>query len=192
VRTQSNPDVAALLCVGGKIEQHDATEEELELGLAAIHASIEAIYAPNRCSTFSFHRNRPRSGTVNEDVEERSGGEADAVRADQRPGKHHLPAKGKEKTLGGGGAKEEKRPQQRPSRRTGGGGGSSGGAGDGRAEATRRRLLLARVDLLRENAGRLVVSEVEALDPELFFRLSDACALRLAQAIVHRCSHPRP
>jgi hypothetical protein len=183
----------ALLCVGGKIERHDATEEELKLGLAAIHASIEAIYSPNRCSTFSFYRDRQRSatsGTDNEGVEEQSGGEADAVRADPRPGKarHQQPAKGKEKTLGGGGgAKEEKRPQQRP-RRTGGGG-SAGGGGDGHAKG---RLLLARVDLLRENAGRLVVSEVEALDPELFFRLSDACALRLAQAIVHRRSHPRP
>ncbi|ELR12386.1 uncharacterized protein ACA1_374540 [Acanthamoeba castellanii str. Neff] len=166
-----------------KIERHDATEEELKLGLVRHPRIHRSHLLPEPV----LHRSAT-SGTDNEGVEEQSGGEADAVRADPRPGKarHHQPAKGKEKTLGGGGgAKEEKRPP----RRTSGGGGSAGGGGDGHAEG---RLLLARVDLLRENAGRLVVSEVEALDPELFFRLSDACALRLAQAIVHRRSHPRP
>lgn len=50
----------------------------------------------------------------------------------------------------------------------------------------KKQLLFVRVDILCENNGSLVVSEVEALDPELFLRLSEVCAKRLADAIIRR------
>jgi hypothetical protein len=121
------------LATGGKIERHAATEDELELAQAAIHASVEAIYTPSRCSSF---------------YKALSQADGDLAKIKEKAKPH----------LG-----RDKRPQPR--------------------SKDQRRLLLCRVDLLRENAGRLVVSEVEALDPELFFRLSDHCTQRLAQAI---------
>src|SRR5690606_5775203 len=46
--------------------------------------------------------------------------------------------------------------------------------------------LSARVDLLRDDHGRLVLTELELIEPSLFFRHDATAADRLAEALVRR------
>lgn len=46
----------------------------------------------------------------------------------------------------------------------------------------------ARVDLLRSDSGEPLLSEMEVLDPELFFRFSSTCVERLCSSILKRLS----
>jgi len=55
--------------------------------------------------------------------------------------------------------------------------------GDG---GERPRFMYGRVDLLSSNSGDLMVSEMEILDPELFFRLSEAAIQRFCAAVAKR------
>ncbi len=50
------------------------------------------------------------------------------------------------------------------------------------------RLLYARVDLLRDEEGHLRLSELELVEPSLFFRHGPAAAERLAEALCRRVS----
>jgi len=56
--------------------------------------------------------------------------------------------------------------------------------GDGGGE--RPGFMYGRVDLLSSNSGDLMVSEMEILDPELFFRLSEAAIQRFCAAVAKR------
>lgn len=50
--------------------------------------------------------------------------------------------------------------------------------------ACQPRALYGRVDMVRDNDGRLAVMELEVVEPELWFRLAPAAAQRLADGIV--------
>ncbi len=52
-------------------------------------------------------------------------------------------------------------------------------------------LLYARVDFLRDEAGRLCVTELELVEPSLFFRHSPEAAARLASALICRLKSAR-
>ena len=59
------------------------------------------------------------------------------------------------------------------------------------AEAiVRQRLLYARIDTLRDAAGRLVLNELELVEPALFFRHAPETAERLAAALLARLATP--
>jgi hypothetical protein len=49
-------------------------------------------------------------------------------------------------------------------------------------------LLYARVDLLRDDAGRHVLNELELVEPSLFFRHGPAAAQTLTRALLRRLS----
>jgi len=44
----------------------------------------------------------------------------------------------------------------------------------------------ARVDMIWDNEGQPAVSEVELIEPELWFRMASSAALRLAAVLVHK------
>jgi len=53
-------------------------------------------------------------------------------------------------------------------------------------DAANHDLLYARTDFLRDDAGRLVLTEFEAVEPSMFFRHCPAAADRLADALLRR------
>jgi glutathione synthase/RimK-type ligase-like ATP-grasp enzyme len=53
-------------------------------------------------------------------------------------------------------------------------------------EAANHDLLYARTDFLRDDEGRLVLTEFEAVEPSMFFRHCPAAAARLADALLRR------
>jgi glutathione synthase/RimK-type ligase-like ATP-grasp enzyme len=53
-------------------------------------------------------------------------------------------------------------------------------------ESVRRDLLYGRADFLRDHAGGLCLSELELIEPSLFFRHDPAAAERLADALIRR------
>lgn len=53
-------------------------------------------------------------------------------------------------------------------------------------EVTGEDLVYGRVDLLRDGAGRLVLNELELVEPALFFRHGPEAATRLARAVMAR------
>ncbi|MCP4810844.1 MAG: hypothetical protein GY884_36375 [Proteobacteria bacterium] len=54
------------------------------------------------------------------------------------------------------------------------------------AEALLGELLYGRVDLLEDPSGRLVLTELELVEPSLFFRHDSGAAARLADALLAR------
>ena len=51
-------------------------------------------------------------------------------------------------------------------------------------------LLYARVDWLTDDAGNLVLTELELVEPSLFFRHSEGAADQLAEALIARIEDP--
>jgi hypothetical protein len=158
---------------GGKVEAHSASEAELKVARAALVGSAACIERWRRQDDQKQREAAAAAAEAASDAKAKDGAGGDEDSAE---------SKGDAKA-----AVEEEYESWKAYSKSGAGKGSSGGGGNGKGKDAPIPFLYARVDLLSSNDGKdLMVSEMEILDPELFFRLSKTTIARMVDAVEKR------
>jgi hypothetical protein len=188
---KKKPSAGDFKVQGGKVDKHEPTDEELDLGIRTLQACmrIDSVHCEWDSTDDSWLETATEEGeaAVTAEGDDQTGSsQARKAKANDGGGKGAALKKTKQQSKQPTG--EEVRTERKA---------KASGSNKNRMKSNTPKkkdasvqasYLYARVDLLSTNRGKLMVSEVELLDPELFFRFSPECVEAFRRALLHRAS----